>query len=381
MNSNDLSDIYEYYTRLDMEQYTQYLEYFEQYEAMEEDEAESSEKQTRRYIARDREMAEDKLRCDYFGDENTPPVVSCMVATEDGAKASVVVCLGYSLKGTKGAIRDAPLLQLEVPIMFVQPNMPAYNGYPFPDPPHSLVYLPNTDGRHYMPVRFYLCSLGKIDDPVKYVELRRHSDPLLYPLMWYVHNNQVGIVNKIDLDAYRSYNGLPKLLPNEFNFRFSPHDELYPYMSPYWHLNPQCYQTREESLDDALQRLIATKNEIISNYLEYWLTYKTCYSKKEGEEVCAICLKDFKLREQLTELNCRHYYHGSCIKEWLTWKNQCPLCRRPGYILRKWRSYVEALVGHCSLSDDYRLWAPQKNFGIVLIEEYFSAIYRGELVG
>ncbi|GJV51430.1 ALP1-like protein isoform X1 [Tanacetum coccineum] len=62
MNSNDLSDIYEYYTRLDMEQYTQCLEYFEQYEAMEEDEAESSEKQTRRYIARDREMAKDKLR-------------------------------------------------------------------------------------------------------------------------------------------------------------------------------------------------------------------------------------------------------------------------------------------------------------------------------
>ncbi|GJS88639.1 hypothetical protein Tco_0771275 [Tanacetum coccineum] len=74
MNSNDLSDIYEYHTQLDMEQYTQYLEYFEQYEAMEEDEAESSVKHTRRYIARDRELAEDKLRRDYFGDENTPPV-------------------------------------------------------------------------------------------------------------------------------------------------------------------------------------------------------------------------------------------------------------------------------------------------------------------
>ncbi|GJY11120.1 hypothetical protein Tco_0379305 [Tanacetum coccineum] len=74
MNSNDLSDIYEYHTQLDMEQYTQYLEYFEQYEAMEEDEAESSVKHTRRYIARDRELAEDKLWRDYFGDENTPPV-------------------------------------------------------------------------------------------------------------------------------------------------------------------------------------------------------------------------------------------------------------------------------------------------------------------
>ncbi|GJW06730.1 KAT8 regulatory NSL complex subunit 3 [Tanacetum coccineum] len=45
---------------------------------------------------------------------------SCMVAVEDGAKASAVVCLGYPLKGTKGTIRDTPLLQLEVPTMFVQ---------------------------------------------------------------------------------------------------------------------------------------------------------------------------------------------------------------------------------------------------------------------
>ena len=74
MSSNELSDIYEYYTRLEMEQYTQYSEYFEQYEAMEEDEAESSEIHSRQYIARDREMAEDKLRRDYFGDENTPPM-------------------------------------------------------------------------------------------------------------------------------------------------------------------------------------------------------------------------------------------------------------------------------------------------------------------
>ncbi|GJZ91996.1 KAT8 regulatory NSL complex subunit 3 [Tanacetum coccineum] len=48
---------------------------------------------------------------------------SCMVAVEDGAKASAVVCLGYPLKGTKGAIRDAPLLQLKVPTMFVQSHL------------------------------------------------------------------------------------------------------------------------------------------------------------------------------------------------------------------------------------------------------------------
>ncbi|KAI3505288.1 hypothetical protein L1887_27335 [Cichorium endivia] len=46
--------------------------------------------------------------------------VSCMVAAENDIKASAVVCLGYPLKGTKGAIRDEPLLELNVPTMFVQ---------------------------------------------------------------------------------------------------------------------------------------------------------------------------------------------------------------------------------------------------------------------
>ncbi|GFP86714.1 kat8 regulatory nsl complex subunit 3 [Phtheirospermum japonicum] len=46
--------------------------------------------------------------------------VSCMVAGDKDIAASAVVCLGYPLKGTKGAIRDETLLQLTVPVMFVQ---------------------------------------------------------------------------------------------------------------------------------------------------------------------------------------------------------------------------------------------------------------------
>ncbi|GJR10635.1 ALP1-like protein isoform X1 [Tanacetum coccineum] len=55
-------DFYEYYSRLDMDQYTQYCGYLEQLEDLEEDEAESSKKVPRRYIARERELAEEKLR-------------------------------------------------------------------------------------------------------------------------------------------------------------------------------------------------------------------------------------------------------------------------------------------------------------------------------
>ncbi|GKA47744.1 zinc finger, CCHC-type containing protein [Tanacetum coccineum] len=69
--NNEMPDFYEYYSQLDMDQYTQYCGYLED---LEEDEAESSKKRSRRYIARERELAEEKLRRDYFGDENTPPV-------------------------------------------------------------------------------------------------------------------------------------------------------------------------------------------------------------------------------------------------------------------------------------------------------------------
>lgn len=48
--------------------------------------------------------------------------VSCMVASSDGINASAVICLGYPLKGMKGAMRDEILLKLRIPTMFVQGN-------------------------------------------------------------------------------------------------------------------------------------------------------------------------------------------------------------------------------------------------------------------
>ncbi|XP_010545216.1 PREDICTED: KAT8 regulatory NSL complex subunit 3 [Tarenaya hassleriana] len=46
--------------------------------------------------------------------------VSCMVAVNEEITVSAVICLGYPLKGMKGAVRDEILLQLKVPVMFVQ---------------------------------------------------------------------------------------------------------------------------------------------------------------------------------------------------------------------------------------------------------------------
>ncbi|CAH8368679.1 unnamed protein product [Eruca vesicaria subsp. sativa] len=46
--------------------------------------------------------------------------VSCMVAVSEDIAVSAVICLGYPLKGMKGAIRDETLLEIGVPVMFVQ---------------------------------------------------------------------------------------------------------------------------------------------------------------------------------------------------------------------------------------------------------------------
>ncbi|KAL3499236.1 hypothetical protein ACH5RR_038329 [Cinchona calisaya] len=46
--------------------------------------------------------------------------VSCMVANGEDVDAMGIICLGYPLKGMNGAVRDETLLQLKVPVMFVQ---------------------------------------------------------------------------------------------------------------------------------------------------------------------------------------------------------------------------------------------------------------------
>lgn len=46
---------------------------------------------------------------------------------------------------------------------------------------------------------------------------------------------------------------------------------------------------------------------------------------------CGVCLEDLKKEELVIALPCDHYFHGSCIEQWIT-RNQdvvaCPLCRK-----------------------------------------------------
>ena len=46
-------------------------------------------------------------------------------------------------------------------------------------------------------------------------------------------------------------------------------------------------------------------------------------------ELCAICIESFKQDENISMLSCHHFYHPSCIHEWLQKNLHCPLCRTP----------------------------------------------------
>ncbi|XP_022765815.1 RING-H2 finger protein ATL52-like [Durio zibethinus] len=52
------------------------------------------------------------------------------------------------------------------------------------------------------------------------------------------------------------------------------------------------------------------------------------YNKDCNEDMCAVCLGDFKEGELIRVLpDCLHFFHVACIDTWLNLQSNCPLCR------------------------------------------------------
>lgn len=55
--------------------------------------------------------------------------------------------------------------------------------------------------------------------------------------------------------------------------------------------------------------------------------------KKEHRtmEACAICLGEYTEADEVAELGCdeRHYFHATCLEDWIKRKPECPLCKKP----------------------------------------------------
>ncbi|KAK1415930.1 hypothetical protein QVD17_31718 [Tagetes erecta] len=47
---------------------------------------------------------------------------------------------------------------------------------------------------------------------------------------------------------------------------------------------------------------------------------------KMGSE-CVICLEEFGIGDLVSEMPCKHKFHGGCVKKWLRMHGSCPVCR------------------------------------------------------
>uniref|UniRef100_A0A5B7APM5 RING-type E3 ubiquitin transferase n=1 Tax=Davidia involucrata TaxID=16924 RepID=A0A5B7APM5_DAVIN len=47
----------------------------------------------------------------------------------------------------------------------------------------------------------------------------------------------------------------------------------------------------------------------------------------EMEWKCSICQEEYEADDETGKLDCGHFYHTHCIKQWLVQKNTCPVCK------------------------------------------------------
>jgi E3 ubiquitin-protein ligase RNF115/126 len=50
--------------------------------------------------------------------------------------------------------------------------------------------------------------------------------------------------------------------------------------------------------------------------------------EKTGKAECSICMDEVDIGTTVTELPCHHWFHGDCIKAWLSEHDTCPHCRQ-----------------------------------------------------
>ena len=73
---------------------------------------------------------------------------------------------------------------------------------------------------------------------------------------------------------------------------------------------------------------------------------KTCLGEYEGirrieyeKQECSICLTTIK--KPICKTKCNHFFHITCVKEWMKNKANCPLCRTT---LREEDNLIETIV-------------------------------------
>ena len=48
----------------------------------------------------------------------------------------------------------------------------------------------------------------------------------------------------------------------------------------------------------------------------------------DGKAECSVCMENVQIRDEVTMLPCKHWFHGECVGAWLKEHNTCPHCRQ-----------------------------------------------------
>jgi Ring finger domain len=49
---------------------------------------------------------------------------------------------------------------------------------------------------------------------------------------------------------------------------------------------------------------------------------------RKNSHNCAVCLSNIEVGDQLRKLKCGHFFHKSCLDQWLKFKPSCPIDRK-----------------------------------------------------
>ncbi|ROI47810.1 RING finger protein 24 [Anabarilius grahami] len=66
--------------------------------------------------------------------------------------------------------------------------------------------------------------------------------------------------------------------------------------------------------------------------------HKELYAYKQ---ICAVCLEEFKQKDELGICPCKHAFHRKCLIKWLEVRKVCPLCNMPVLQLAQQQSMSE----------------------------------------
>ncbi|KAL0482374.1 E3 ubiquitin-protein ligase RING [Acrasis kona] len=57
------------------------------------------------------------------------------------------------------------------------------------------------------------------------------------------------------------------------------------------------------------------------------LEYRRLLQDGVDNDACSVCIEDYSINEELTQLPCEHIFHKDCIVPWIQEHNTCPTCR------------------------------------------------------